>query len=143
MSDTTQATLDDLTNRVTALETVLQLLAPQIEVLAKNGAELDVYKRYEAGRDNNRAVTLDNELIAVFAHYHFNRNLTPRTISRHRLMSTGKAYALAGWSLQYVHDFLTVHGLMDIYERASEMSELIQKYPAMQKLNDELDKELA
>ena len=100
--------------------------------------EPDVYERYRENRSENRSVAVGSDIVAIFAHYNVRKNLPVKTVARAGLLSVGKAYGIASWDLQYLHDFLVVHKVMHIYENASEMPELVEQYPALAGLNNKL-----
>ena len=133
-----------LEERVELLERILFALNPAIKQLAEQAVAPQVdektvaYERYKAGAEASRKIQLDNEVIAIFAHYHYKKNVSPKAIGNTSLMSMGKAYGLAEWDLQFMHDYLVVHDLQEIYDHASEMEDLIAKYPDMAKLNETL-----
>lgn len=132
-----------LEERVELLEQILLALNPAIKQLATQAItpsdeKTIAYERYKVGAETNRKIHLPNEVIAIFAHYHYKKNVSPKAIGNTSLMSMGKAYGLAEWDLQFMHDYLVVHDLQEIYEHASEMEDLIAKYPDMAKLNENL-----
>lgn len=140
-------TIQDLTERVTALETeiaelknILHLLHGSLKHLISNGQSdnTDVYGRYTQGLKTNRSVAVPSEIVAIFAHYNIRKNVPTKTIARCGLLSMGKAYGIASWDLQFLHDFLDVNKLMDSYENASTNSELLRKYPVISKLNQHI-----
>lgn len=137
---------DILTQRVVELEAkvekmyhIISLLNASLKQLSKAPKQDDmdkvIYDRYNENKSKNRAISESNELIAVYMHYHHNKGVSARKLSDLKLVSLGKSYGLAGWDLQFVHDFIHVHGLKDIYQNASTMPDLIEKYPVMQELN--------
>lgn len=101
-------------------------------------ADADVYERYKENRSENRSVAVGSDVVAIFAHYHIRKNLPVKAIARTGLLSVGKAYGIASWDLQFLHDFLDVHKVMHIYENASTMPELVSQYPAIAGLNNKL-----
>lgn len=141
-------TILDLQERVAALESslaelknVLHLLHGSIKSLINTGATDNssvVYERYTKGLKANRSVTIPSEIVAIFAHYNIRKNVPTKTIARCGLLSMGKAYGIASWDLQFLHDFLEVNKLMDIYENASEDADLLKKYPVISKLNQHI-----
>lgn len=141
-------TILDLQERVAALESslaelknVLHLLHGSIKSLINAGLADDssvVYERYTKGLKANRSVTIPSEIVAIFAHYNIRKNVPTKTIARCGLLSMGKAYGIASWDLQFLHDFLEVNKLMDIYENASEDADLLKKYPVISKLNQHI-----
>lgn len=141
-------TIVDLQDRVTALEAslselknILHLLHSNIKSLLDAGLSDDasvVYERYTKGLKTNRSVTVPSEVVAIFAHYNIRKNIPTKTIARCGLLSMGKAYGIASWDLQFLHDFLEVNKLMDIYENASSNADLLKKYPVISKLNQHI-----
>lgn len=130
-----------LEQRVSNIERILHLLAPQIQTLAEaqklQVKELDVHARYEQAKSENRTIHgVPSEVVAIFAHYHHKKSVPMKAIGLAKLVSMGKSYGLGSWSLQFMGDYIKVHNLEDIYENASEMPDLIQKYPAMRILNE-------
>lgn len=141
-------TIADLQERVTALEIelaeikqILHLLHGSIKSLIDAGlsdTSSVVYERYTKGLKTNRSVAVPSEIVAIFAHYNIRKNVPTKTIARCGLLSMGKAYGIASWDLQFLHDFLEVNKLMDIYENASEDADLLKKYPVISKLNQHI-----
>lgn len=141
-------TILDLQERVTALETelveiknILNLLHGSLKSLLANGLPNNssvVYERYTKGLKTNRSVAVPSEIVAIFAHYNIRKNVPTKTIARCGLLSMGKAYGIASWDLQFLHDFLEVNKLMDIYENASTNADLLRKYPVISKLNQHI-----
>lgn len=141
-------TIRDLQERVAALESslaelknVLHLLHGSIKSLIDAGLADDssvVYERYTKGLKTNRSVAVPSEIVAIFAHYNIRKNVPTKTIARSGLLSMGKAYGIASWDLQFLHDFLEVNKLMDIYENASNNADLLKKYPVISKLNQHI-----
>lgn len=148
MTDKIDDRLDDLEQDVaeikqelSVLKQTLAMVSDYLKTLAEQNKpvqEPDVYERYRENRSENRSVAVGSDVVAIFAHYHVRKNLPVKTIARTGLLSTGKAYGIASWDLQYLHDFLVVHKVMHIYENASEMPELVEQYPALAVLNEKL-----
>ena len=150
MTDQTDDRLDDLEQDITdmrqemgVLKQTLAMVSVFLKTLAEQNtppteADADVYERYKENRSENRSVAVGSDVVAIFAHYHIRKNLPVKTIARTGLLSTGKAYGIASWNLQYLHDFLVVHKVMHIYENASTMPELVSQYPAIAALNEKL-----
>ena len=124
------------------LKKVLGLLNNSLkELISKqNSADesAEVYDRYTAGLKTNRSVAISSEIVAIFAHYNIRKNLPTKTIARSGLLSMGKAYGIASWDLQFLHDFLEVNKLMEVYENASTMKSIADKYPAIAELNKQI-----
>ena len=150
MTDQIDDRLDDLEQDVAEIKQelnvfkqTLAMVSEFLKTLAEQNtppteADADVYERYKENRSENRSVAVGSDAVAIFAHYHVRKNLPVKTIARTGLLSTGKAYGIASWDLQYLHDFLVVHKVMHIYETASEMPELVEQYPALAGLNNKL-----
>lgn len=150
MTDQIDDRLDDLEQDITelrqemgVLKQTLALVSDYLKTLAEQNtppteAETDVYDRYKENRSGNRSVAVASDIVAIFAHYNVRKNLPVKTVARTGLLSVGKAYGIASWDLQYLHDFLVVHKVMHIYENASEMPELVEQYPALAELNNKL-----
>ena len=150
MTDQIDDRLDDLEQDVAEIKQelnvfkqTLAMVSDFLKTLAEQNtppteADADVYERYKENRSGNRSVAVGSDVVAIFAHYHVRKNLPVKTIARTGLLSTGKAYGIASWDLQYLHDFLVVHKVMHIYENASEMPELVSQYPAIAGLNNKL-----
>lgn len=148
MTDQLDDRLDDLEQDVAEIKRelnvfkqTLAMVSDYLKTLAEQNKpvqEPDVYERYRENRSENRSVAVGSDVVAIFAHYHVRKNLPVKTIARTGLLSTGKAYGIASWDLQYLHDFLVVHKVMHIYENASEMPELVEQYPALAELNTKL-----
>lgn len=150
MTDQIDDRLDDLEQDVAEIKQelnvfkqTLAMVSDFLKTLAEQNtppteADADVYERYRENRSENRSVAVGSDVVAIFAHYHVRKNLPVKTIARTGLLSTGKAYGIASWDLQYLHDFLVVHKVMHIYENASEMPELVEQYPAIAGLNNKL-----
>lgn len=150
MTDQIDDRLDDLEQDVTdlrqevgVLKKTLAIVSDFLKTLAEQNtpaseAEPDVYERYRDSRSENRSVAVASDIVAIFAHYNVRKNLPVKTVARTGLLSVGKAYGIASWDLQYLHDFLVVHKVMHIYENASEMPELVEQYPALAELNNKL-----
>ena len=150
MTDQIDDRLDDLEQDVAEIKQELNVfkqtlarVSEFLKTLAEQNtppteADADVYERYRENRSENRSVAVGSDVVAIFAHYHVRKNLPVKTIARTGLLSTGKAYGIASWDLQYLHDFLVVHKVMHIYENASEMPELVEQYPAIAGLNNKL-----
>ena len=150
MTDQIDDRLDDLEQDVAEIKQelnvfkqTLAMVSEFLKTLAEQNtppteADADVYERYRENRSENRSVAVGSDVVAIFAHYHIRKNLPVKTIARTGLLSTGKAYGIASWDLQYLHDFLVVHKVMHIYENASEMPELVEQYPALAELNTKL-----
>ena len=150
MTDQIDDRLDDLEQDVAEIKQelnvfkqTLAMVSDFLKTLAEQNtppteADADVYERYKENRSENRSVAVGSDVVAIFAHYHVRKNLPVKTIARTGLLSTGKAYGIASWDLQYLHDFLVVHKVMHIYENASEMPELVSQYPAIAGLNNKL-----
>ena len=117
-----------------ALVGVVQTMQTAQPPATDDNSEDAVYKRYLEGRKRNRNIAESAELIAIVAHYHIKRNLSLRTIVESGLMSRGKVYGIGKWDKQYLKDFMTVNKVEDIFENASNLTQLLRKYPAMQKL---------
>ena len=150
MTDQIDDRLDDLEQDVAEIKQelnvfkqTLAMVSEFLKTLAEQNtppteADADVYERYRENRSENRSVAVGSDMVAIFAHYYVRKNLPVKTIARTGLLSTGKAYGIASWDLQYLHDFLVVHKVMHIYENASEMPELVEQYPAIAGLNNKL-----
>ena len=150
MTDQIDDRLDDLEQDVAEIKRelnvfkqTLALVSEFLKTLAEQNtppteADADVYERYKENRSENRSVAVGSDAVAIFAHYHVRKNLPVKTVARTGLLSTGKAYGIASWDLQYLHDFLVVHKVMHIYENASTMPELVEQYPAIAGLNNKL-----
>ena len=150
MTDQIDDRLDDLEQDVAEIKQelnvfkqTLAMVSDFLKTLAEQNtppteADADVYERYKENRSENRSVAVGSDVVAIFAHYHVRKNLPVKTIARTGLLSTGKAYGIASWDLQYLHDFLVVHKVMHIYENASVMPELVSQYPAIAGLNNKL-----
>lgn len=150
MTDQIDDRLDDLEQDVAEIKQelnvfkqTLAMVSDFLKTLAEQNtppteADADVYERYRENRSENRSVAVGSDVVAIFAHYYVRKNLPVKTIARTGLLSTGKAYGIASWDLQYLHDFLVVHKVMHIYENASEMPELVEQYPAIAGLNNKL-----
>lgn len=148
MTDQIDDRLDDLEQDVAELKQeysvfkqTLAMVSDYLKTLAeqnKPAQEPDVYERYRENRSENRSVAVSSDIVAIFAHYNVRKNLPVKTVARTGLLSVGKAYGIASWDLQYLHDFLVVHKVMHIYENASEMPELVEQYPALAELNNKL-----
>lgn len=144
MNEQTPITMESLQRRVVTLELEVQQLKQVLRLLNTNLKDLisqpskpdEVYERYTQGLKENRSVATPSEVVAIFAHYNIRKNLPTKTIARTGLLSMGKAYGIASWDLQFLHDFLEVNKLMEVYENASEMQALAKKYPAIVKLNE-------
>lgn len=144
MNEQTPITMESLQRRVVTLELEIQQLKQVLRLLNTNLKDLisqpskpdEVYERYTQGLKENRSVATPSEVVAIFAHYNIRKNLPTKTIARTGLLSMGKAYGIASWDLQFLHDFLEVNKLMEVYENASEMQALAKKYPAIVKLNE-------
>ena len=148
MTDQLDDRLDDLEQDVAEIKQelnvfrqTLAMVSDYLKTLAEQNKpvqEPDVYERYRENRSENRSVAIASDIVAIFAHYNIRKNLPVKTIARTGLLSVGKAYGIASWDLQYLHDFLVVHKVMHIYETASEMPELVEQYPALAGLNNKL-----
>ena len=150
MTDQIDDRLDDLEQDVAEIKQelnvfkqTLAMVSEFLKTLAEQNtppteADADVYERYKENRSENRSVAVGSDVVAIFAHYHIRKNLPVKAIARTGLLSTGKAYGIASWDLQYLHDFLNVHKVMHIYENASTMPELVSQYPAIAGLNNKL-----
>ena len=150
MTDQIDDRLDDLEQDVAEIKQelnvfkqTLAMVSEFLKTLAEQNtppteADADVYERYRENRSENRSVAVGSDVVAIFAHYNVRKNLPVKTIARTGLLSTGKAYGIASWDLQYLHDFLVVHKVKHIYENASEMPELVEQYPAIAGLNNKL-----
>ena len=148
MTDQIDDRLDDLEQDVAEIKQelnvfkqTLAMVSDYLKTLAEQNKpvqEPDVYERYRENRSENRSVAIASDIVAIFAHYNVRKNLPVKAIARTGLLSTGKAYGIASWDLQYLHDFLVVHKVMHIYENASEMPELVEQYPALAGLNNKL-----
>ena len=148
MNDQIDDRLDDLEQDVAQIKQelsvfkqTLAMVSDYLKTLAEQNKpvqEPDVYERYRENRSENRSVAIASDIVAIFAHYNVRKNLPVKTVARTGLLSVGKAYGIASWDLQYLHDFLVVHKVMHIYENASEMPELVEQYPALAGLNDKL-----
>ena len=150
MTDKIDDRLDDLEQDVAEIKQelnvfkqTLAMVSEFLKTLAEQNtppteADADVYERYRENRSENRSVAVGSDVVAIFAHYNVRKNLPVKAVARTGLLSTGKAYGIASWDLQYLHDFLVVHKVMHIYENASEMPELVERYPALAELNTKL-----
>ena len=148
MTDQIDDRLDDLEQDVAEIKQelnvfkqTLAMVSDYLKTLAEQNKpvqEPDVYERYRENRSENRSVAVGSDVVAIFAHYHIRKNLPVKAIARTGLLSVGKAYGIASWDLQYLHDFLVVHKVMHIYENASTMPELVSQYPAIAGLNNKL-----
>ena len=148
MTDQIDDRLDDLEQDVAEIKQelsvfkqTLAMVSDYLKTLAEQNKPLqepDVYERYRENRSENRSVAVASDIVAIFAHYNVRKNLPVKTVARTGLLSVGKAYGIASWDLQYLHDFLVVHKVMHIYENASEMPELVEQYPALAELNNKL-----
>ena len=148
MTDQIDDRLDDLEQDVAQIKQelsvfkqTLAMVSDYLKTLAEQNKpvqEPDVYERYRENRSENRSVAVASDIVAIFAHYNMRKNLPVKTVARTGLLSVGKAYGIASWDLQYLHDFLVVHKVMHIYENASEMPELVEQYPALAGLNNKL-----
>ena len=150
MTDQIDDRLDDLEQDVAEIKQelnvfkqTLAMVSEFLKTLAEQNtppteADADVYERYRGNRSENRSVAVTSDIVAIFAHYNVRKNLPVKTIARTGLLSTGKAYGIASWDLQFLHDFLDVHKVMHIYENASTMPELVSQYPAIAGLNNKL-----
>lgn len=148
MTDQIDDRLDDLEQDVAELKQehsvfkqTLAMVSDYLKTLAEQNKpvqEPDVYERYRENRSENRSVAVASDIVAIFAHYNVRKNLPVKTVARTGLLSVGKAYGIASWDFQYLHDFLVVHKVMHIYENASEMPELVEQYPALAGLNNKL-----
>ena len=148
MTDQLDDRLDDLEQDVAEIKQelnvfrqTLAMVSDYLKTLAEQNKpvqEPDVYERYRENRSENRSVAVASDIVAIFAHYNVRKNLPVKTVARTGLLSVGKAYGIASWDLQYLHDFLVVHKVMHIYENASEMPELVEQYPALAGLNNKL-----
>lgn len=148
MTDQIDDRLDDLEQDVAEIKQehivfkqTLAMVSDYLKTLAEQNKpvqEPDVYERYRENRSENRSVAVSSDIVAIFAHYNMRKNLPVKTVARTGLLSVGKAYGIASWDLQYLHDFLVVHKVMHIYENASEMPELVEQYPALAGLNNKL-----
>lgn len=150
MTDQIDDRLDDLEQDVAEIKQelnvfkqTLAMVSEFLKTLAEQNtlpteADADVYERYKENRSENRSVAVGSDVVAIFAHYHIRKNLPVKAIARTGLLSVGKAYGIASWDLQYLHDFLNVHKVMHIYENASTMPELVSQYPAIAGLNNKL-----
>ena len=150
MTDQLDDRLDDLEQDVAEIKQelsvfkqTLAMVSEFLKTLAEQNtppteADADVYERYRENRSENRSVAVGSDIVAIFAHYNVRKNLPVKTVARAGLLSVGKAYGIASWDLQYLHDFLVVHKVMHIYENASEMPELVEQYPALAGLNNKL-----
>ena len=148
MTDQIDDRLDDLEQDVAEIrqelsvfKQTLAMVSDYLKTLAEQNKpvqEPDVYERYRENRSENRSVAVASDIVAIFAHYNVRKNLPVKTVARTGLLSVGKAYGIASWDLQYLHDFLVVHKVMHIYENASEMPELVEQYPALAELNNKL-----
>ena len=150
MTDQIDDRLDDLEQDVAEIKQelnvfkqTLAMVSEFLKTLAEQNtppteADADVYERYRENRSENRSVAVGSDVVAIFAHYNVRKNLPVKTIARTGLLSTGKAYGIASWDLQFLHDFLDVHKVMHIYENASTMPELVSQYPAIAGLNNKL-----
>lgn len=148
MTDQIDDRLDDLEQDVAEIKQelnvfrqTLAMVSDYLKTLAEQNKpvqEPDVYERYRENRSENRSVAIASDIVAIFAHYNVRKNLPVKTVARAGLLSVGKAYGIASWDLQYLHDFLVVHKVMHIYENASEMPELVEQYPALAGLNNKL-----
>ena len=150
MTDQIDDRLDDLEQDVAEIKLelnvfkqTLAMVSEFLKTLAEQNtppteADADVYERYRENRSENRSVAIASDIVAIFAHYNVRKNLPVKTVASAGLLSVGKAYGIASWDLQYLHDFLVVHKVMHIYENASEMPELVEQYPALAGLNNKL-----
>ena len=150
MTDQIDDRLDDLEQDVAEIKQelnvfkqTLAMVSEFLKTLAEQNtppteADADVYERYRENRSENRSVAIASDIVAIFAHYNVRKNLPVKMVARTGLLSVGKAYGIASWDLQYLHDFLVVHKVMHIYENASEMPELVSQYPAIAVLNEKL-----
>ena len=148
MTDQIDDRLDDLEQDVAEIKQelnvfkqTLAMVSEFLKTLAEQNKpvqEPDVYERYRENRSENRSVAIASDIVAIFAHYNVRKNLPVKTVARAGLLSVGKAYGIASWDLQYLHDFLVVHKVMHIYENASTMPELVSQYPAIAGLNNKL-----
>ena len=150
MTDQIDDRLDDLEQDVAEIKQelnvfkqTLAMVSEFLKTLAEQNtppteADADVYERYRENRSENRSVAIASDIVAIFAHYNVRKNLPVKMVARTGLLSVGKAYGIASWDLQYLHDFLVVHKVMHIYENASEMPELVEQYPALAGLNNKL-----
>ena len=148
MTDQLDDRLDDLEQDVAGIKQelnvfrqTLAMVSDYLKTLAEQNKpvqEPDVYERYRENRSENRSVAIASDIVAIFAHYNVRKNLPVKAVARTGLLSVGKAYGIASWDLQYLHDFLVVHKVMHIYENASEMPELVEQYPALAGLNNKL-----
>ena len=148
MTDQIDDRLDDLEQDVAEIKQelnvfkqTLAMVSDYLKTLAEQNKpvqEPDVYERYRENRSDNRSVAITSDIVAIFAHYNVRKNLPVKAIARTGLLSIGKAYGIASWDLQYLHDFLVVHKVMHIYENASTMPELVSQYPAIAGLNNKL-----
>lgn len=127
---------------IAKLKTLLSLLNETLKDLVSKQNSVDeaseVYERYTQGLKTNRSVSISSEIVAIFAHYNIRKNLPTKTIARSGLLTMGKAYGIASWNLQFLHDFLEVNKLKEVYENASTMKSIADKYPAIAELNKHL-----
>ena len=131
----------EIRQELSVFKQTLAMVSDYLKTLAEQNKpvqEPDVYERYRENRSENRSVAVASDIVAIFAHYNVRKNLPVKTVARTGLLSVGKAYGIASWDLQYLHDFLVVHKVMHIYENASEMPELVEQYPALAELNNKL-----
>ena len=150
MTDQIDDRLDDLEQDVAEIKQelnvfkqTLAMVSEFLKTLAEQNtlpteADADVYERYKENRSENRSVAVGSDVVAIFAHYHIRKNLPVKAIARTGLLSVGKAYGIASWDLQYLHDFLNVHKVMQIYENAITMPDLVSQDPAIAGLNNKL-----
>ena len=139
--DDLEQDITDMRQEMGVLKQTLAMVSDYLKTLAEQNKpvqEPDVYERYRENRSENRSVAISSDIVAIFAHYNVRKNLPVKTVARTGLLSVGKAYGIASWDLQYLHDFLVVHKVMHIYENASEMPELVEQYPALAELNNKL-----
>lgn len=141
--------LETLTARVAALETIVAQLVPELRRVAtveeieaeaaETAAREELLKRYERGRHANNKVNLPSDLLAIIAHYAVKKSVPSRALIDVGFTTAGKINGVRNWTRQYLDDYLTVHNVKDLYDNASKMKEVLDKYPELYKVNKEFN----
>lgn len=114
-----------------------------VENLQENMALLtsqETFYRYASGKQDNRTVKAPAKTIAYALHLMDKHRMPLLTLKKYGIMSYSKAEGLQTWTKEFVHDFLYVHRVQDVYESGLSASELPAITPKAQEFAEHLNK---
>lgn len=144
MEDTTQNTIVALVHEVSRLKELLGSVVKVVKYQQEKLIELQgmvgpghvpdsvilAHERLRKCESKYKKVFVPPKCVALAMYYYYKEKLPKRRILDSGLLSQGQLYKVLDWDMQYLEDYCTVSGVLDIYNNgvdADTLKELVKK----------------